>query len=248
MMIPSELYHYITVARTYTKAPAMVVDPAYNWSGFYVGLNAGYSQETANFNVTPLPQPAAGTPPFVNNLSPKGFLGGAQAGYNWQSGSFVFGIEADIAGGNVKGSGATVALPGPFFSNVSSALDVLSTVRGRVGVAFDRVLFYGTGGLAVGSVRDYANNNGGGNNPYIGSNNSVRVGYAAGGGIEYGVTQNWSAKVEALYYNLGSTSFIGNLSPPDPTFSIANRVSPHDGYVARLGVNYRFGGPVVAKY
>ncbi|MGT2501611.1 outer membrane protein [Bradyrhizobium guangxiense] len=166
----------LAVPHIYTKAPPVAVDPGYNWSGFYAGLNIGYgwgrSAATTDFidGGGALLSSSAGT----FNLN--GVTGGGQIGYNWQRGMFVAGIEADFQGGGQKGRfGALCAAapdglqdgictPGhrgdntfdpalPVTFDLTQKLDWFGTVRGRLGVAVTpRVLLYGTGGLAYGHI------------------------------------------------------------------------------------------------
>lgn len=160
-----------------------VAVPVFTWTGFYVGVNAGYgfsnnnnSQTFSGFNAI---GPAVTTPvagfvgPTLGDRSRDGFVGGGQIGYNYQIGSFVLGVEGDVQYtdfGNKRGSGTTfgsavsnlnifptiAGAPGnvAFFNNRSRGSDVLGTVRGRVGYTFDRVLVYATGGLALRNVDD----------------------------------------------------------------------------------------------
>jgi outer membrane immunogenic protein len=285
-------------APVYTKAPPPVVAPVYNWTGFYVGGNVGGNwMESNSVN-------SVGTPIFANPLSTtttsaalaaavagvttpiavgnaSGFIGGAQAGYNYQSNRFVAGIETDIQGlsGRSAGNVATaVALAPPFNANtvnttlaVDRSVQWLGTLRGRLGItATPSLLLYGTGGLAYGGVRSDTSItqalNGAGaatvNAPYGSSAglSETRVGWTAGAGAEWMLTGNWTAKLEYLHYDLGSDSYGSTLSnivvPPGgavPTgaafYTLGARSSTSfRGDIVRVGVNYKFGGPVVAKY
>src|SRR5882724_702369 len=115
-------------ARTYTKAPA-AVSPLYNWTGFYIGAMGGYGKEdTSDFALS-------------------GGFGGGTAGYNWQTGQFVFGIEADAAGADISSS---FTIPG--LVSAEDKIRALGTVRGRVGIAYEQVLFYRTGWTAGAGV------------------------------------------------------------------------------------------------
>jgi outer membrane immunogenic protein len=208
--------------------------------------------------------------------STSGFIGGGQIGYNWQFyNSFVAGIEADIQGvasGNSRGNGFGAApVPGaPGFASVSflsasKSLDYLGTVRGRLGWLFTpTLLVYGTGGLAYGGVTSNVSHFQlfvpfpTGVNPSFGAGSfsDTRVGWTAGGGLEWMFLPNWSAKVEYLYYDLGRVSYAAGpavLSIPGAVFG-ANfgQVSTRfNGNIVRAGLNYHFNwgaSPVVAKY
>jgi outer membrane immunogenic protein len=178
------------------RGPYTVQQPlnAYSWAGPYVGANLGYAWGDVTNSIT----------------SPSGVLGGIQAGYNWQFGQWVVGVEGDI-----QGSGASDRFAGWKFSN-----PWFGTLRGRGGFAMNNILIYGTGGLAFGSVRAEVLN--------LTESHSV-AGWTLGVGAEIGITQNWSAKAEYLYVNLNDSQFALTGLPNGYQFS-----------VVRLGVNYKF--------
>jgi outer membrane immunogenic protein len=262
-------------ARPYTKAPVMI-DPVYSWTGFYVGGNAGYSwgrsrTDVSYFNTAtgaPIVPPVGSI--LSNSFGMNGGIAGGQAGYNWQTGSWVLGLEADIQWSGERGSSAfncagTVAggvcLPGLTFlpagatgTNlaVSESLEWFGTVRGRAGfLATPSVLLYGTGGLAYGSVKSTGVltgfNPNGGALAFVGSNTDTRVGWTVGAGVEGMITANWSAKLEYLYMDLGRFN-AGAFSLAPGSLIGVNATSRFTDNILRAGVNYRFGGPVVAKY
>ncbi len=222
-------------ARTYTKAPAMAA-PMYDWSGFYIGIEGGGSwgrskhvdqgtglDDTLNYNVN-------------------GGLVGGTVGYNWQAASWVFGIEGDWSWSGQKGSSIDDGLAGnPTFSSYTKE-KWLATVRGRVGYAANNVLFYATGGYAAASVEAGVTATATG--VLLDSATSTRSGWTAGGGIEWGFAPNWSAKVEYLYVQLEDKAFI----TPNLGAGFNRSNVPLNDNIVRVGVNYRFGGPVVAKY
>jgi outer membrane immunogenic protein len=246
------------------KAPAYKSPPpvvGYDWTGFYVGGHVGYGWgQDGGTTFTDSPPGtfafAFGTGellPFVGT-SPKGVLGGGQAGYNWQvAPNWLIGVEGDISGSGIKGSGLFV-FPGgggvaPANQTASQSLDWLATVRGRAGFVVDRLLIYGTGGAAFGEVRNNFNISA----PtiaasIIGNASSTRAGWVAGAGAEYAFWSNWSVKLEWLHYDLGSTSvfapqFTAGVVQP---FGLNGRVVTK-GDIVWAGLNYRFGGPVVAR-
>ncbi len=245
-----------------TKAPPMIVDPAYNWSGFYVGANVGYGWGNADTFFNPLPSATT----FVNLLpqtlgpDPKGVLGGLQAGYNWQSGKFVLGVETDIQASDIHGSTVVTPIiqntglpfPGAAFLSASQRIDWLGTLRLRAGFTpVDRLLLYVTGGLAYGDVSYNATTDFRpvGTTQYLASFRNTKTGWTAGAGAEWAFAQNWSAKVEYLYVDLGNASATVNAIPLLPPFQVAYTWKTTE-HIARVGVNYKFGwgGPVVAKY
>lgn len=207
-----------------------------------------------------------------NRANVDGFIGGGQFGYNWQRDKWLAGLEADFQGSGERGSVISCDVVGcPVGSTVGSAtyrLRWFGTARGRVGfLPTERLVLYATGGLAYGQLDvDYTSGING-LPPTAASVRTARAGYVVGAGAEAAIDQNWSIKGEYLYMDLGS--FTGNLgtgalatattttilAPFGPTTvttttsstsaTVRSRVSDH---IFRAGVNYRFGGPVVAKY
>jgi outer membrane immunogenic protein len=145
-----------------------------------------------------------------SNVSPSGLEGGVQGGYNWQSGQFVYGAETDL---QLSGADDTFA---PFkFSN-----PWFGTLRGRGGFAYNNFLFYVTAGLAYGNVKAES--------AFL-SESRTQLGWTAGLGGEMGIAQNWSAKVEYLYMDLGSR-----------TYTITGTSNAFHNNVLRVGLNYHF--------
>jgi outer membrane immunogenic protein len=235
-------------ARSYTKAPA--VAPVSNWSGLYVGGNLGYGWGSGN---TDFSFPAEfGFNNTTLGIRSSGVIGGAQLGYNWQIGSVVTGLEADIQGSGIKGSARAPAIPTfvpnvPLESSLSSEhkLSWFGTARGRLGVTVTpELLLYGTGGLAYGRVDASAN--------WLAvsaieiqapaSVSKTKIGWTAGAGAEWMFARNWSAKLEYLYVDLGSESAIGDVTANGQVEGVSKV-----GYtwhtrenIARVGVNYHF--------
>jgi outer membrane immunogenic protein len=176
--------------------PYTVTQPLANsWMGPYVGGNLGYGWgEVSN-----------------NGANPSGVLGGLQAGYNYQSGQLVLGIEGDIQLSGADDTFAAWKFSNPWFG----------TLRGRLGYAFNNVLLYGTGGLAFGTLKAET--------PGGLSESHTSAGWTAGIGAEYAINQNWSAKIEYLYVDLSEKNFMMTGLPNGYQFS-----------TIRLGVNYRF--------
>jgi outer membrane immunogenic protein len=250
-------------ARTYTKAPAVVPVAAYNWTGCYVGGNVGWiggNDQSTNYPGPTIAATIPLTPAQVaaitnsSTASGSGVTGGAQIGCNWQAAShFVVGVEADFNGSSLKES-TTASYPSnatagftAHSENNNNSLTWYSTVRGRVGYAADRWFFYATGGLAVAHINSSLNLNFiPPPNGYFGSDSVTRTGYAVGAGLEYAINNNWSAKIEYLYLDFGTLTFASPLNT-DSTLAWATNVHARDNIV-RVGLNYHFGGPVVAKY
>lgn len=181
------------------KAPPAFAAPVFSWTGFYIGGNAGYGWGNG--------QDALG----IAGIDPSGGFGGGQLGVNYQFGNnVVAGLEADLQGGDISaGSGA-----------LSSNLDMLGTVRGRLGYAFGRVLPYVTGGFAYGT--NSIDNLGA-------SQSKTLTGWTAGAGIEYAITDHWTAKTEYLYTDLGSKFY--------DTIGADAGVTAH---TAKVGINFKF--------
>lgn len=249
-------------APVYKAAPAVVVA---NWTGFYIGVHAGGGWGEAE--VSPTFGPAF-TPAQIQVLTPlasptldtSGALGGFQAGYNFQTGSTVLGIEADFSFSGIRGSRSlpiqvfppALALLDRSFSE-EDKLKWVSTFRGRVGYATPSLLIYATGGLAVGR-RDFSQFIV--TDPAVNFNNlrasvsETRLGWTAGGGLEYALSRNWSIKGEYLYVDLGKVSAFAD-SDTAPGFGLTLNTSSHLRlHTARAGLNYKldWGGPVVAKH
>ncbi|KJC55785.1 hypothetical protein UP10_38520 [Bradyrhizobium sp. LTSPM299] len=246
------------------KARPVAVDPSYIWSGWYAGVNGGYAWgnsggSLAAFTTFPAgadfgPAVAAGGTPSFLGAKHEGGFGGGQVGYNWQTNKWLFGLEADIQGADI-GQTSTIVFPGvvggivPSVSTGRDHIDWFGTFRGRVGITANNVLFYGTGGLAYGGVRSSVTNVYtplvSGN--FAGSTSDTRVGWAAGAGIEWAFAPHWSVKGEYLHVDLGSSN-VTMFDPVNfPTASATYRFH-HQLDTVRVGVNYLFGGPVVAKY
>ncbi|MBV8839035.1 MAG: porin family protein [Alphaproteobacteria bacterium] len=226
------------------KAPVMAPVSAYNWSGFYLGVNAGALWGRSS-DVTTVNSTGA----LVTSSSTSGndakFQGGGQIGFNWMLGpNFLWGIEVDSQYVDAKGS-----VLSPDGSNRhDTKFDYYGTARGRLGYAVDNWLFYGTGGLAWGHGQIVRTQIGPAalNLAVPGTIETVdnwRTGWAAGAGIEWALDRHWTAKAEYLHIDLGSATAV---------FPLADRrqVTTLQADIARVGVNYKFdwGGPVVARY
>jgi outer membrane immunogenic protein len=216
-----------------------------NWSGFYAGLNAGYSVGDDRSTFQTFVNPVIGFDNLESyKISPAGFLGGGQLGYNWQTGIWVYGLETDIQGTAQRDVVCvqTCNIGGFFSGTVTQQLPWFGTARGRVGVAVDRSLIYVTGGLAYGQVQTSAVQIDGAGTAVAVSNNKTRSGWTLGGGIESALIGNWTAKVEYLYVDLGSQT-LSSVDAFGPPGAIAVTADTRD-HIVRAGLNYRFGGPV----
>ncbi|WP_065753458.1 outer membrane protein [Bradyrhizobium paxllaeri] len=181
----------LNYGRTYTGNQRY---DAYSWAGPYLGGNLGYAWGAVANNPT----------------KPSGFVGGVQAGYNWQNGPWVFGLEGDIQATGAEETFAPWKFSNPWFG----------TVRGRAGYAFNNVLFFGTGGLAFGELRAAT---------FGLTESHTNAGWTLGAGAEVGLDRNWSAKIEYLYVDLANSNFVVTGASNGYRFGLI-----------RAGVNYRF--------
>jgi outer membrane immunogenic protein len=188
----------------YSKAPAVVGLPT-NWSGFYIGAMGGYGSENTS-----------------DGLGIKGGFGGGTVGYNWQFGALVAGFEADGGFADINNSTAVDGL------TLAAKLDALATVRGRVGVTFEQVLLYGTGGFALADAKLSASAFGVGV-----SDSKTLTGWTAGAGAEWMFLPHWSLKAEYLYRSLSGATFFAQFPPGVPTGTL----NINSG---QFGVNYHF--------
>ncbi len=205
-----------------TKYPvkAAVVVPVFSWTGFYIGGNIGWGWLNTDLNISPFfGAPATG----VNVGSANGFLGGFQAGYNWQfANNVVLGVEADIDWTDLGGNSVVISGPGGL---ASGQLDYFGTIRARVGYAFDRVLPYITAGAAWGQTNF--------GTLYGMGTSSTNWGYTVGAGVEYAFTNNITAKLEYLYVDLTGSDY----TIPSTGGSINTDT---DMSVLKVGLNYKF--------
>lgn len=192
------------------KAPAVAAAPLFDWSGFYFGVAGGYGWGNSSHS------DAGGG--ANGSLDPRGWLLGGTVGYNWQAGQTVLGIEGDLSWAGIDGSGSSAA--GPLTTN----LNWLGTGRVRAGYAFDAYLFYVTGGAAFGKIE--AANTG------FGSGSETRIGWTVGAGVETMLSQNWTAKIEYLYVDLGDKNNYSTATGP-----VSVSLTSH---IVRFGLNYKF--------
>jgi outer membrane immunogenic protein len=238
-------------------APIVAAAPLFTWTGFYVGVNAGYGwHNDDNATSVFVPGGAVGVAPVASvpgtitfdDDNNDGFVGGGQIGYNYQIGTFVVGVVADLQWADLGGSNGTATFPAQWAAygfepaGAAGGVDWFGTVRARVGVAFDRALIYATGGFAYGGADD--------NNDFFDYDDDVRSGWTLGAGVEYAFTNNLTAGIEGLWVNLDSDNngtFIGS-SVPAPgadrqavEVAGADRDNDNDFFVVRAKLNYKFG-------
>jgi outer membrane immunogenic protein len=255
----------LPVEPVYKSSPLIV--PVYDWTGFYAGISGGYSRGKASNSYT-----MTGFAPFAGSTQMDGGVFGGQAGFNWQATrNFVVGLEADLQGTWQNGTDTPPAVPTtctPTGINTGcTATDVVGvdqklrwfgTARARLGfLPWDHVMLFVTGGAAFGEVESNATimntaaqtffgiPNGTTTTTASGTATNTRGGWTAGGGSEWVLSGPWTAKLEYLFVDLGTVTntFVGGGVIPTVVASSHVRDS-----IIRIGINYRFGGPVTASY
>jgi outer membrane immunogenic protein len=244
VLVPSVVAAAVLATATLVRAADMAVPPAYNppvmlppahydWTGLYVGGNVGVGLLMDSVTGAP---PIGATPlASGTTLGPVGLIGGAQAGLNIQFAPVVIGGEVSWTSSNINGSSnanTTVAAP-PTERFISNPLWI-ATATGRAGYAANDWLFYAKGGgavMRVGYEEDSLTGGIAGPNQSVGAN---RKGFTVGGGVEYGLTENWSAKLEYDFFDFGTQTVNYNLTP----VAINSRLEE-----LTFGINYRFNWP-----
>jgi outer membrane immunogenic protein len=231
--------------------PAPAPIPYTNWQGFYLGgaIGAARLNTTAATSDNRLGESVWPCGDFSTNsigcsTGTTGFTAGVQAGYDWQSRYFVYGVVADWTWTGLKHS--INRANSSSFANFQAKVDWLATFRGRMGLAVDDTLVYFTGGLALAELKSSASAGfdicggacGFGGLTWNNSLNTVRAGWVAGLGVEHKISQNWSVFTEFLYYDFGRTTVSnGGTNTGSDTYSTE---FTHEIFQGKLGVNYRF--------
>jgi outer membrane immunogenic protein len=241
--------------------PVKALPPAqvYSWTGFYVGANVGYGFGNDHVLQTETaPGLTVVSDPAGTSVTPKGAIGGAQLGYNWQATPHVLaGFEADLQGTAQTDTScapvfcfnqtAVTQTGGTSFITVQHQLDYFGTLRGRLGFINDNVVYYATGGAAFGHVSQNVSENQTLSVPAVfasGSTSADMIGWTVGGGIEAALWGGWTAKAEYLYIDLGSLSTTFNAGT-QPTIAITTTSAIRD-HIVRVGANYHFNtGPEI---
>jgi outer membrane immunogenic protein len=235
-------------------AMAAVPPAVYSWTGFYVGANVGYGFGNDHSQVDLSAPGILATSEPGTSVTPKGGLGGVQAGYNWQtSPRWLVGFEADLQGTTQKDTVCASVIcinqidsTGSLSEGISvqHQLDWFGTLRGRVGFIANNTLFYGTGGAAFGHAREtiavsFSSSSGSGQ--FVNQTTAKDVtGYVVGGGIESMLTGGWSVKAEYLYMNLGNFAQTVDISTPGSPEALISNSTIRD-HIVRAGINYRIG-------
>ena len=226
-------------ARTYTKAPAPMIAAIYDWSGFYIGINGGGGSSRDCWSVTNnagaiIPSTSEG----CHNAT--GGMVGGQLGYRWQTGAWVFGVEAQGDWADFKGS--NISLFAPAVTN-QTKMDAFGLFTGQVGYAWNNVLWYVKGGAAVTDNKYRGLTTAG--LVVIDQENDTRWGGTVGTGVEVSFAPNWSVAFEYDHLFMGSHNV--NFNTLAGAFTRTDNVK-QDVDIGSVRVNYRWGGPVIAKY
>jgi len=234
------------------KAPPLPV-PAWSWNGWYIGGNFGGSWTSGGVGESCTSGAGISTGCSIvpdSGLNSSGIFGGGQIGYNWQVGQGLAGIEADIQGGNIRGSSSvTGAFPtvgggtSPTETyTASQSINWFGTVRARVGIlATNNALWYVTGGLIYGEVKTAQNAVYTTGVSFPATSDNLQVGGTVGGGVEWAFSPSWSVKVEGLFYNLGNVTTAAT-QVPTPSVFTDFKTFGFQGVIARVGLNWHFGG------
>jgi outer membrane immunogenic protein len=225
------------------KAPVAPPVMLYNWTGFYIGGHVGGLWSSKDWTEVP---PFFGNGPGTVSTDPDGFLGGVQAGFNWQTGPWVWGVEVQWSWADADGCGG-IFVAGTYTTfDACSKIKWVGTVAGRLGYAWDRVLLYVKGGVAFADVEHVGVVGGA---PFTNTVSDTRTGWMVGAGLEYGFLPNWSAKIEYNFMDFGSETYQFTRFAPAPA-GVSSADIDQQVHVVKFGINYRFGwgAPVVANY
>ena len=224
-------------APTYSRAPVYIA-PIYDWSGAYIGANGGWGSSRNCWDFT-TPGGAFIASEGCHNAN--GATAGGQLGYRWQSNAIVFGIEGQGNWADLKGSNVSLFFPG--FVN-KSGVNAFGLFTGQIGYAWDNVLLYAKGGLAVTDTSYSVSTTG---NVLAGtSGDQTRWGGAIGAGLEYGISPNWTAGVEYDHLFMGNKSVSFTDVATGLLFGTDN--TRQDVDLVSVRGNYRWGGPAISKY
>lgn len=232
-----------------TRRYASIVGPApFDWGGLHVGITGGgaFDGHDPGFSFENVDAASQAILPHSADLTSNGGLVGGELGYDIETGGWVYGIEGDVSWTSFGDSttrlvpqNTSLGMP-PITFATNYQMDWISTVRGRIGMALDHFLIYGTGGLALASVSmDHTVTVG---NPplgqLVGSRVETKAGWTLGGGAEYALCDNITVKAEALYFDLGSISL--NAAAPAFTNASLDVDQKVEGVMVRAGIGYKF--------
>ena len=229
-------------ARPYTKAPAPMIAAIYDWSGFYIGLNGGGGSSHNCWTNTASGGAAIAAVSEGCHDATGGTVGG-QIGYRWQSSAWVFGLEAQGNWADFSGSNPSLAAVG---ATNRTRIDAFGLFTGQVGYAWNNALFYVEGGAAV--TDDKYEGLLTGTGTVIDRTTNTRWGGAVGAGLEFGFAPNWSVGLEYDHMFMGKQNYSFTSVAPIAGLNTRNDDIKQDVDMATVRLNYRWGGPVIAKY
>ncbi|CAN7292297.1 outer membrane beta-barrel protein [Bradyrhizobium sp. LjRoot220] len=230
-------------ARPYTKAPPPPIAAVYDWTGFYIGANAGGGWSHKCWDIV---DPIGGAligPEGCHDAS--GAVAGGQIGYRWQAATWVFGLEAQGNWADLTGSRVSqqfILVPGDAVSH--SNVRAFGLFTGQIGYAWNNALLYVKGGAAV--TEDRYEHRFTGTNVIFDSAKETRWGGVVGVGLEYGFAPNWSVGVEYDHLFMGDRTL--TFTTPAGVPAVFDTRISQDVDIVTARINYRFGGPVVARY
>jgi outer membrane immunogenic protein len=231
------------MAPRYTKAPPPVVAAIYDWSGFYIGANGGWGSSRNCYTNTAILGIAV-APVGEGCHDATGGTAGGQVGYRWQSGAWVFGLEAQGNWADFRGSNASLLTLG--LTTNRTKIDAFGLFTGQVGYAWNNALLYVKGGAAVTDNRYEGLITG--PNTVLDRASDTRWGGSVGVGLEYGFAPNWSAAIEYDHLFMSNQNKQFTSVFPVAGINTRNDSIRQDVDLVTVRVNYRFGGPVVARY
>jgi outer membrane immunogenic protein len=223
----------------YAKAPTIAA-PVYDWTGVYVGVFGGGGY--GNHNVNNANGQSGTFTDFTANYSSTGGVAGGEIGYDWQSGNYLVGVAGDVFWSGIKGNDSNQFFAGNFLGVTGVDADNLrwgGTLRARGGIAFDRWLLFFTGGYAFGDIQ---HTNTDATTNLVDKFTVHANGLTAGAGFEYAITNNVIGKFEYRYYNFNG------YNRPNPPNGAIPYTTESTYSVVTIGLDFKFGGPVVAKY
>ena len=223
--------------------------PIFTWTGIYIGGQIGYAWGTGSNNFNGVLPDGTVIATSVGG-TPNGVIGGANVGFNYQINQWVLGLEGTVDGTSLSNT-AVASFPDGSSVSANSTADIQGSIRGRLGVAFDRVLIYATGGVAFGGFNTNVALSDPNDGIFVnGSRSNTRVGWTVGGGIQYAVTNNWSVRAEYRYTDFGSINNGLTALPATAFFNGGRQLQQNQ---VQVGFDYKFDlfpplPPIVAKY
>lgn len=233
----------------YSPPQALPMSPAFDWTGFHIGVSGGYgfNADDPRYSYINVPTNIIPLLPKSANLDADGAVVGGTVGFDKQFGQFVMGVEGDMSWTDFGGDAIHIrpGIPNIGFPTLkfetNYQMDWLSTIRGRAGVTFGQWMLYGTGGLALAdvSLKSSVTVAAPANGHLVGSDDKTKAGWTGGGGAAFALTNHITLTAEGLYYDLGHISS-HSTDPKDPQGSVLVTDQDINGAIVRGGVDYKF--------